>query len=138
MSTDDVMQLVLHERQSRHRGGCDRMADCFAEDCVVKVSWFKGSGADFMRTTSARPAAANTPCTVLGPPVVHLNGDRALTELPLINEWRVGIDGVEAEWLLRRRDHLGDDQPDAVQRPYQAEMTCLHEGCTPAPTSSNG
>ena len=33
----------------------------------------------------------------LSPPAVRVNGDRALAELPLIIEWRVDIDGTEAD-----------------------------------------
>jgi hypothetical protein len=51
MSADEIVQLVLRERQSRDRGWYDQMADCFAEDSVVEMSWFQGSGADFVRAT---------------------------------------------------------------------------------------
>jgi hypothetical protein len=46
-------------------------------------------------------------------------------------------------WYLNRNgyhvgpDHLGNDQPEAVARQYQAEMTWLHESRTPAATAGN-
>jgi hypothetical protein len=54
MSTDaasEVAQPVLRERQSRDRGWYGEMADCCAEDSLVRMSWFTGSGADFVRAT---------------------------------------------------------------------------------------
>ncbi|ONK09602.1 hypothetical protein STBA_03030 [Streptomyces sp. MP131-18] len=33
----------------------------------------------------------------LGPPSVHVNGGRALAELPLVIEWRIDVNGVEAD-----------------------------------------
>jgi hypothetical protein len=61
------------------------------------MSWFTGSGADFVRATRAMAGRGDYAVHRLGPPAVHLNGDRALAELPLIIEWRVDIDGVEAD-----------------------------------------
>jgi hypothetical protein len=51
MSTDEIAGLVLRERQSRDRGRYDRMADCFAGDSAVEMSWFRGGGAAFVRAT---------------------------------------------------------------------------------------
>ena len=62
MSADDVTQLVLRERQSRDRGWYEEMAACFAEDSVVQMSWFTGSGAESARPVRW-PGAATTPCT---------------------------------------------------------------------------
>jgi len=97
MSADDIVQLVLRERQSRDRGWYDQMADCFAEDSVVEMSWFQGSGADFVRATRAMAGRGDYAVHRLSPPAVHIDGDRALAELPLIIEWRIDIDGVEAD-----------------------------------------
>jgi hypothetical protein len=203
MGADEIVQLVLRERQSRDRGWYDQMADCFAEDSVVELSWFQGSGTDFVRATRDMAGRGDYAVHRLSPPVVHIDGDRALVELPLVIEWRVDIDGVEADlasacrsqyraergndgvwritritsiyekdtltpalpntrldidpheltayrqsyrclaWYLNRRgyqvgpDHLGDDQPEAVECQYRAEMTWLHQSRTPAATAGN-
>ncbi|GAA1913098.1 nuclear transport factor 2 family protein [Streptantibioticus ferralitis] len=202
MSADDVTQLVLGERQSRDRGRYDQTAECFAEESVVEMSWFQGSGADFVRETRGMAGRGDHAVHRLGPPTVHVLGDRALAELPLIIEWRVDISGVAADlatscrsqyraqrgaddvwrivritsiyekdtltpalphtrldidpleltayrpsyrclaWYMNRNgyrigpNHLGDDQPEAVARQYQAEMTWLHESRTPAATAN--
>ena len=49
----------------------------------------------------------------LSPPAVRVNGDRALAELPLIIEWRIDIDGTEADLASACRSQYrtvrGDD-----------------------------
>jgi SnoaL-like domain len=203
MCADEIVQLVLRERQSRDRGWYDRMAECFAEDSVVEMSWFQGSGARFVQATREMAGRGDYAVHRLSPPTVHIAGDRALAELPLIIEWRVEIDGVEADlasacrsqyraerghdrvwritritsiyekdtltpalpgtrlgidptellgfrpsyrclaWYLNRKgyhvgpDLLGDDQPEPVQRQYQAEMTWLHQSRIPAHAAGN-
>ncbi|MFJ2158037.1 nuclear transport factor 2 family protein [Streptomyces sp. NPDC087856] len=198
MSAEDVAQLILRERQSRDRGWYDMMADCFAEDSLVVMTWFTGSGAEFVEQTRQMAGRGDIAFHRLSPPTVHIDGDRALVELPLIIEWRVVVNGVEADlasccrsqyraerdskgvwrikritsiyekdtfnptlpntrldidpeelaayrpsyrclaWDLNRRgypvgnDHLGDDQPEAVQAQYRDEMNWLHESRTPA------
>jgi hypothetical protein len=203
MAPEDVVQLVLRERQSRDRGWYDQMADCFAGDSIVEMSWFRGSGAEFVQATREMAGRGDYAVHRLGPPAVRIVGDRALAELPLVIEWRVEIDGVEVDlasacrsqyraergpdgawriiritsiyekdtltpalpntaldiapdelaayrpsyrclaWYLNRKGysvgphHLGDDQPEAVARQYQAEMTWLHQSHTPAGTAGN-
>lgn len=47
-------QLVLRERQSRDRGWWADWSQCFAEDSIVDMSWFTGSGAEFVHQTQLR------------------------------------------------------------------------------------
>ena len=44
-----VSQLVLRERVSRDLGLWEQMRDCFHDDSVVRISWFSGSGPEFVR-----------------------------------------------------------------------------------------
>jgi hypothetical protein len=189
---DEVTQLVLRERQCRDRGWWDQMADCFAADSTVDMSWFTGSGSDFVRESERMAAGGWGGHGVhrLSPPVIRVRGNRALAELPLTIEFRIPVASVEADltsyarsqyraqllggswrivaitsiyerdtlvpsvpgtrldidateltgyrpsyrylaWFLSRRgllprpDLLGDDQPEAVARQYQAEAAWL-------------
>lgn len=132
MSTDEVAQLVLRERQSRDRGWYDRMADCFAADSVVEMSWFHGSGAEFVRSTRAMAGRGDHAVHRLGPPAVRIDGDRALIELPLVIEWRVGIDGVEADLASAcRSQYRAERGGDGAWR--IARITSIYEKDTLAP-----
>jgi SnoaL-like domain len=189
---DEVTELVLRERQCRDRGWWDQMAGCFAADSTVNMSWFTGSGPDFVRESRRMAAGGWGGHSVhrLSPPAIRVRGDRALAELPLAIEFRVPVAGVEADltsyarsqyraqlaggswhiaaitsiyerdtlapsvpgtrldidaqelagyrpsyrclaWFLSRRglppppDLLGDDQPEAAARQYQAEAAWL-------------
>jgi hypothetical protein len=44
---EEAAQLMLREQQSRDRGWWKRMDGCFAEDSMVDLSWFNGSGTEF-------------------------------------------------------------------------------------------
>lgn len=92
-----LTQLVLHERQGRDRGRWDQMRECLAADARVALSWFHGTGAEFVEA-SARMAAGGTPATHrLGPAVVDVGGDRALIEIPAAIELRDELDGVQID-----------------------------------------
>jgi len=95
--SEAVTQLVLRERQSRDQEWWDRWSDCFAEDSVVDLSWFTGSGAEFVRLTRLRSADGAWGRHRLSPPAVQVNGDRAWAELPLGIEFRISVGGVEAD-----------------------------------------
>jgi hypothetical protein len=98
-----ITQLVLKERQGRDRGWWDQMRSCFAEDACVRLSWFRGTGAEFAAESEKMAARGDATVHRLGPPVVHHHGDRALVELPTVIEMRTVIDETEADLASRAR-----------------------------------
>lgn len=100
---EDVTQLVLRERQTRDRGWWAEMADCFAQDSVVDISWFTGSGADFVRRTVDTSKDGVWGRHRLSPPTIRVNGDRAWAELPIAIEFRIDVDGFEADLISYAR-----------------------------------
>jgi hypothetical protein len=44
----EVTQVVLRERRARDRGWWDQMRKCIAPDAQIRLSWFRGSGGDFV------------------------------------------------------------------------------------------
>ncbi|MER5435732.1 nuclear transport factor 2 family protein [Streptomyces sp. NPDC002588] len=132
MSADDVTQLVLRERQSRDRGWYDEMAACFADDSVVQMSWFTGSGAEFVRRTRAMAGRGDYAVHRLSPPAVRVHGDRALAELPLIIEWRIDVDGTEADLASAcRSQYRAERGTDGLWR--IARITSVYEKDTLVP-----
>ncbi len=93
----EITQLVLHERQGRDRGWWDQMRSCFAEDATVALSWFRGSGYEFVAESEQMTGRGDTATHRLSPPVVHVRGDRALVELPAVIEMRADLDGIEVD-----------------------------------------
>ena len=47
--TSAITQLILKERESRDLGRWEDMRDCFHADSQIRISWFRGNGADFVK-----------------------------------------------------------------------------------------
>lgn len=125
--TEEVTQLVLRERQSRDRGWWDRMADCFTQDSTVDMSWFTGSGAEFVCESSRMSGGGWGGRSVhrLSPPAVRVRGDRALAELPLAIEFRIDVEGVEADLISYARSQYRARRIDGTWR--IARITSIYE-----------
>lgn len=90
-----ITQLVVRERESRDLCCWKRMADCFHEDATVDISWFKGSGKEFVEASRGMFERGMRAKHRLGPVLVTLNGDRAVATLSAIIDIPEEIDGVE-------------------------------------------
>ena len=95
-----VADLVVRERLARDNGFWEEMASYYHEDSSINVSWFKGSGAEFVAGTvrEANKRIARTTAInfhVMTPPVVTIHGDRALAETPSALRNFMQINGVE-------------------------------------------
>ena len=65
--TSAITQCVLTERESRDLGRWARMRECFHPDSIVRISWFQGSGPDFVERSIAWPGARCAPRTGSAP-----------------------------------------------------------------------
>ncbi|MFE0415678.1 nuclear transport factor 2 family protein [Streptomyces tendae] len=133
----EIGQLVLKERQGRDRGWWDQMGSCFAEDALLRLSWFCGSGAEFVAESRKMAARGDSSVHRLSPPVIHLDGDRALVEVPAVIEMRTVVDGIEADLASRARlyyrtqRHAGRWLITAVDPVYEGDtLAAAHPGTT--------
>ncbi|WP_414168397.1 nuclear transport factor 2 family protein [Streptoverticillium reticulum] len=133
MSSDvtEITQLVLHERQGRDRGWWDQERSCFAEDSHVHVSWFEGSGEDFVAGSQKMSGRGEAVVHRLSPPVVHVRGDRGLVELPALIEMRTVIDGVEADLAAAARLYYRVVRRDGRWLVLDLEGVYAHDTLTP-------
>jgi hypothetical protein len=107
-----VTQLVLTERECRDLGRWARMRECFHPDSVVRISWFDGSGPEFVERSIDMARRGVRATHRLGPVAVRLNGDRAVASLGATIDIPGALDGVDiclsshARFLYRaeRRD----------------------------------
>ncbi|MGE4431145.1 MAG: nuclear transport factor 2 family protein [Sphingobium sp.] len=109
----DVADIILRERLARDNRQWEEMAACYHPDSVVEVSWFKGSGAQFveMSTKAVRPGSVNF--HIMTPPVVTVRKDRAISETPCILRSFSMMNGVEISFegfvrLFWRAQREGD------------------------------
>lgn len=107
-----ITQCVLTERESRDLGRWARMRACFHPDAVVRISWFDGSGPEFVERSIDMARRGVRATHRLGPVAVRLNGDRAVASLGATIDIPGVLDGVDiclsshARFLYRaeRRD----------------------------------
>ena len=91
VDTSAITQLILKERESRDLGRWDDMRDCFHPDSEIRISWFRGNGADFV-TGSIDMARRNVLAKHrLSPIRVTLSGDRAVCTMSAIIEIPVAL-----------------------------------------------
>jgi hypothetical protein len=91
-----ITQLILRERESRDLARWETMRKCFWPDSLVRVSWFRGSGPDFV-AGSIQMARRGIPAKHrLAPILVRLAGDRAVASLHGIIDLPVTLKGVGA------------------------------------------
>jgi hypothetical protein len=92
-----VSQLVLLERECRDVGRWNRMRECFHPDSQVRISWFNGSGAEFVDGSIEMARRGMLAKHRLGPPLVRLAGNRAVVTLSAIIDISDKVGGVEVQ-----------------------------------------
>jgi hypothetical protein len=100
---NEVTQLILHERQGRDRGWWQQMRDAFWPDSTVNLSWFTGSGPDFVARSEDMSGRGDRSVHRIAAPVVHVHGDRAYAEAATAVEFQIDLDGVRADLISYTR-----------------------------------
>jgi len=127
-----VSQLVLRERVSRDLGLWEQMRDCFHDDSVVRISWFSGSGPEFVRR-SIEMAERNVQASHrLGPIFVTLAGDRAIAQLALTVDIPFILNGIEVMMSSHTRLLLRAERRESVWRISGFDAIYLRDEITPA------
>jgi len=108
----DIADLILRERMARDTYKWDEMSSYYHPESVVNVSWFLGTGAEFVEKSkgAVRPNSINF--HLMTPPVVTRNLDRALAETLCVLRSFSKVDSVDASyegfvrifWRARRDD----------------------------------
>ncbi len=91
-----ITQLVLAERESRDLGRWARMGACFWPDAQIRISWFQGDAAGFVRGSIDMAARGVRAKHRLAPVGVRLNGDRAVAGFAAIIDIPATVGAVEA------------------------------------------
>ena len=86
------------------------MRDCYQADSRVILSWFDGSGAEFVSQSEVMAGRGARPTHQVAAPVVRVHGTRAVVEAPVSIAIRFEIDVTEVELV------------SAVRLLYRAEL----------------
>jgi hypothetical protein len=90
-----ITQVILRERESRDMGRWETMRGCFWPDSLVRVSWFRGNGADFVTGSIDMANRGVRAKHRLGPVLVRIAGDRAVASLAGIIDLPAKLQGVD-------------------------------------------
>ncbi|MEU3294371.1 nuclear transport factor 2 family protein [Streptomyces longwoodensis] len=101
--TTEITQVILKERQGRDRGWFEQEESCFHPHSRVRITWFDGSGAEFVELSRASFAEGIRPSHQLSPPVVHTAADRAVAEVPAEISVVQNFGGVDAYVISHTR-----------------------------------
>jgi hypothetical protein len=108
-----VNDLIQRERLARDNRFWDEMASYYHPDSKVEVSWFKGSGAEFVARTKKSVREDSINFHVMSPAVVTVKNDRAIAETPCILRSFSHYDGADVSFegfvrlLWRAQRHEG-------------------------------
>jgi hypothetical protein len=126
-----ITQLILKERQSRDLGYWDDMRDCFHPDSRIRVSWFCGSGEDFVRG-SIDMASRMVNRHRLSPIQVTLSGRRAIATLSAIVDIPVRLGETEMNLAIYSRFVYRMEKRKERWRIFGFDAIYLRDELTPA------
>jgi hypothetical protein len=98
-----ITQLILRERESRDLARWDILRACFFPDSVVHVSWFRGSGSDFVDGSIDMFRRGVVAKHRLSPILVTLSGERAIASMSAIIDLPAKLKGIEMNLLTYSR-----------------------------------
>ena len=126
-----ITQLILKERQSRDLGLWDDMRVCFHPDSRVRVSWFRGSGEDFV-LGSIDMAARVVNRHRLSPIQVTLSGRRAIATLSAIVDIPARLGETEMNLSIYSRFVYRTEKREERWRIFGFDAIYLRDELTPA------
>jgi len=74
----EIQELVQRERTARDLQQWDVMAAAYHPDATVEISWFKGTGPEFVAASRKLAARGRLSFHQMGPTVARVSGNRAL------------------------------------------------------------
>lgn len=127
-----ITQLILRERTSRDISDWETMRDCFHPDSTVKLSWFDGSGYEFVEGSIDMAKRGMFAKHRLAPILVTLAGDRAVATLTAIIDFARVIDGIEVILSAHGRFVYRAERRDGTWRIFSFDCVYMRDGLTPA------
>lgn len=126
-----ITQLILRERESRDLGRWERMRGCFWPESLVRVSWYSGNGAGFVDGSIDMARRGILAKHRLGPPLVNLNGDRAVASFAAIIDLPTKLQGVEMTLSSHARFLYRAEKRDGAWRLMGFDAVYMRDEMTP-------
>lgn len=93
----EIIRLAQNERLFRDTWQWEKMHKLYHADSHVRVSWFDGTGADFVDASRASAERGQRSFHLVGPTSVEILGDRAIADTGCAIHVRSTIEGVEVD-----------------------------------------
>lgn len=130
--TAAITQLILKERESRDLGRWDDMRDCFHPDSQIRISWFRGNGADFVEGSIDMARRNVLAKHRLSPIRVVLSGDRAIGSMSAIIEIPVELKATAMNLLSYTRFIYRAERRAGTWRIFSFDAVYMRDELTPA------
>jgi hypothetical protein len=127
-----ITQLILRERESRDLGRWERMKECFWPDSLVRVSWFRGNGEDFVSGSTEMARRGVLAKHRLAPILVTLSGVRAIASLTAIIDLPVKLKGIDATLSTHSRFLYRTERRDRCWKIVGLDAIYMRDELTPA------
>lgn len=127
-----ITQLILRERESRDLGRWERMRGCFWPDSLVRVSWFRGNGADFVTGSIDMARRGVLAKHRLGPILVNLAGDRAVASMSAIIDIPTKLQGMDFTLSSHTRFLYRVERREGRWGVYSFDAIYVRDELTPA------
>lgn len=126
-----VTQLILLERECRDLGRWQRMRECFHADSRVHLSWFTGTGPDFVTASVDMAERGMLAKHRLGPVLVRLGAERAVASLTGIIDIPHTLEGIEVQLSSHARMLYGVERRQAIWRICSFDAVYLRDELVP-------
>ena len=126
-----ITQLLLTERECRDLGRWERMRACFHADSRVHLSWFTGTGPEFVDASIDMAQRGMLAKHRLGPVLVRLGAGRAVASLTGIIDIPHTLDGVEVQLSCYTRMLYGTERRDGTWRIHSFDAVYLRDELVP-------
>jgi hypothetical protein len=127
-----ITQLVLKERESRDLGRWNDMRACFHPDSLIRVSWFRGNGADFVQGSIEMARRNVLAKHRLSPIRVMLSGHRAVATMSAIIEIPARLQDIEMNLLSYTRFVYRAERREDQWRVFSFDAIYVRDELTPA------
>jgi hypothetical protein len=109
-----IMEVSQTERAARDMAQWDRMLATYHPDSSVRVSWFDGTGPEFVEASRVMFESGTQSVHEVGTTLVQLSGFRAIADTGCAIHVRSRIHGVEADTISYCRHRSRVEKRDGV------------------------
>lgn len=128
LDKENILELIQFERFCRDNSLWDSMYECFAEDSMINISWFKGSGKAFV--DASREMNRYAPHQIYNSQI-WINQDRAVAIMQATIQTRLPINEVQMQLNSDAKIVYGLVKQDDTW--YINTMECVYEKDSLAP-----